>query len=72
MNFTSFSLMYHPWMVDVPFCIFLFVLLIYVCILYYHWVRYGMGSRGIIMTEFVFFVGLVVFLYTMFLGFSSL
>lgn len=58
------------WMIWIPFGLFLLVYASISGVLYFHWISYGMKTKAILLTEFIFLVGTVFFLYLAFLGIS--
>lgn len=67
-----FSIHYSPWMVWIPFGLFVAIYITISCVLYYHWVSYGMKAKGILLAEFLFPLGTAFFFYLAFLGISFL
>ena len=66
------SIHYSPWMVWIPFALFVAVYIAISVVLYYHWISYGMKAKGILLAEFIFPLGTAVFLYMAFVSISYL
>lgn len=69
---SSLSLSFHPWMLTAIFVVFLVFYISLSAVLYYHWIKYGLGTRAMHIAEFVYALGSVVFLYTAVLGLGTL
>ena len=68
----QFNVNLAPWMLWAIFGLFLLGYGILSCILFYHWIVYGMKSRGILLAQFVFPLGSAFLLYLSFLTLSNL
>ncbi len=68
----QFNIHLAPWMPWALFGLFLFGYLILSGILFYHWIVYGMKSKGILLAQFIFPLGSAFLIYMSFFTLSNL
>ncbi len=67
----QFNVELAPWMLWALFGLFLFGYGILSCILFYHWIVYGMKSKGILVAQFIFPLGSAFLIYMAFFTIRS-
>lgn len=71
-NILQFNISFAPWMPWAIFGLFLFGYLVLSSILFYHWIVYGMKSKGILFAQFIFPLGSAFLMYLSFFAINNL
>jgi hypothetical protein len=68
----QFNISLAPWMIWAMFGLFLLGYAVMSGILFYHWIVYGMKSKGILFAQFIFPLGSAFLIYMAFFTLSNL